>query len=298
MRRFMTQQDVKHPHLFRVGHMQFGSRKHPFITSTYDAADASYPYRVVFSDCDDADISAGELTQAEEEATATASLALMTPHRRRVRVLDLCSGTKSVARALRFFMPYAKVVTVDMDEQFFPTITADVRTWDALASFPPGYFDIVWASPPCTEYSFAKTTAQRDLETADTIVTACRHIIDVLRPKAWFIENPRGLLATRSCMQDIEDLRHELTYCMYGCDYRKDTHIWTNVPVVLDKCRRDNPCPHMQQLGYHPRVAQNGSSQGRPGVTRAELYTVPQRLLIKLFKAALRVKEDSKPQKK
>ena len=48
-------------------------------------------------------------------------------------------------------------------------IQIDIMDWDCR-DFPKGFFDVIWASPPCTEYSRAKTTAPRDIEGANEIV--------------------------------------------------------------------------------------------------------------------------------
>ena len=42
-----------------------------------------------------------------------------------------------------------------MSDKFKPTVVADILLWDYTV-FPSGHFDVVWASPPCTEYSRAK----------------------------------------------------------------------------------------------------------------------------------------------
>ena len=42
--------------------------------------------------------------------------------------------------------------------------------WDYQA-YNPKDFDIIWAPPPCAEYSIAKTTGARKLETNKTEIT-------------------------------------------------------------------------------------------------------------------------------
>ena len=61
------------------------------------------------------------------------------------RLLELFCGTKSVGRA--FEAAGWKVVSLDIVSKFKPTILCgDYTTF-------PGHFDMVWASPVCTEYS-------------------------------------------------------------------------------------------------------------------------------------------------
>ena len=61
-----------------------------------------------------------------------------------------------------------KCNVADIVSKFEPTILCDIRSWD-YATFP-GHFDMVWASPVCTEYSRALTTRPRRLLEGDTLV--------------------------------------------------------------------------------------------------------------------------------
>ena len=49
------------------------------------------------------------------------------------------------------------------------TIQTDIMNWDSQ-SFPKPAIDVIWSSPPCTEYSRAKTSEIRDIEGANNIV--------------------------------------------------------------------------------------------------------------------------------
>ena len=65
---------------------------------------------------------------------------------------------------------------------------------------------MVWASPVCTHYSRARTTAKtpRDLVWADSLVLRALEIIEYFKPRYWFIESPqKGLLKTRPLMLDL-----------------------------------------------------------------------------------------------
>ena len=74
-----------------------------------------------------------------------------------MKVLELFAGTQSVgkvARELGF-----EVVSLDRDMD--ADIKTDIMDWD-FKQYEPKHFQIIWASPPCTEYSRAKTTGVRD----------------------------------------------------------------------------------------------------------------------------------------
>ena len=83
------------------------------------------------------------------------------------------------------------------------TIKIDIMDWD-YTFFQPGDFDVIWASPPCTEYSRCKTRAPRDIEGANKIVKRTLDIMEYFKPKYWIIENPQtGLLKHQDIMMGI-----------------------------------------------------------------------------------------------
>lgn len=159
-----------------------------------------------------------------------------------MRCLDLFSGTGSVSRAL----PDAEVVTVDNCKKFNPTHLCDVLKFD-YKQYPVGYFDVIWASPPCTAFSVAKTHGERNLQLADSLAEKALEIIEYLQAPKWFIENPAyGMLRDRPYMQSIHS--HIVTYCMYGYLHMKPTRLWTNVNNFMPKkCCKDNRCPGFLQ---------------------------------------------------
>ncbi|KAK3280038.1 hypothetical protein CYMTET_12107 [Cymbomonas tetramitiformis] len=209
------------------------------------------------------------------------------------KILVLFCGTGSVERQFTKQFPNSEVVAVDIQPKWGPTHCEDIMRWD-YRQFRPGHFDVVWASPPCTEYSQAKTVGIRDLRAADRRVRRTLEIIRYLRPEAYFIENPKGRephgLHTRRCMSNLP-APHLVTYCKYGTAYRKPPHIWTNVPLrtPLRVCDSDTPCEFFRQHGRHEKVAQGRRAMRAGGVfakgmgARENLYGIPSALLKQLF---------------
>ncbi len=157
-------------------------------------------------------------------------------------VLELFSGTQSFSKSIIA----TQKVTIDILPKFNPTIQADILLWD-YTIYPPNYFTIIWCSPPCTEYSKAKTRGSRNLELADKCVKRCFEIIDYFKPKFWILENPAtGLLPMR-----MESLRPNLRsytadYCVYGKPYRKRTMFWSNLELKLKHCKGKGNCDQME----------------------------------------------------
>ncbi|HYE57319.1 MAG TPA: hypothetical protein VD948_02390 [Rhodothermales bacterium] len=102
-------------------------------------------------------------------------------------MLDLFAGRGGASRVMR--ERGWRVVTVDVDPAFGCDVTGDVRTfrWDG------GPVDLLWASPPCTEFAresmpWCRTGAVPDMN----LVCAALFAVDRIKPRFWVIENVRG----------------------------------------------------------------------------------------------------------
>jgi hypothetical protein len=104
-------------------------------------------------------------------------------------MLDLCAGLQGASKIMRAHG--WQVVTLDYDPSFGCDITADVRTWQYIGPRP----DLIWASPPCDEFSrefmpWSRTGKNPDM----SIVLACKQIINQANPRYWIIENTQGAI--------------------------------------------------------------------------------------------------------
>lgn len=107
----------------------------------------------------------------------------------RLRMLDLFSGSGAASRAAA--VRGWDVVRIDNGKGTAADIRADLATWEP----PPGEpFDLVWASPPCTQLSTA--SARRDVEAGLVLIVAALRIIRAVQPRWWVLENVHG--ATRA----------------------------------------------------------------------------------------------------
>lgn len=105
-------------------------------------------------------------------------------------MLDLFAGLGGASAAMRERGWH--VVTVDNEPRFNCTETADLAEWSWRGRTP----DLVWASPPCTEFSresmpWCRTGKVPSLD----LVNATRRIIRECDPTWWVIENVRGATA-------------------------------------------------------------------------------------------------------
>ena len=99
--------------------------------------------------------------------------------------------------------------------------------------------DLIWASPPCTAFSVAAIgknwvsgeTFTPKTERAELGIKIFRKTLDLIKSyedAIWYIENPRGKMRKAPDWNDIEQIRHTITYCQYGDSRMKPTDIWTN----------------------------------------------------------------------
>ena len=142
-----------------------------------------------------------------------------------------------------------------------------------------GDFQVVACSPPCTEFSRAKTTAPRDLQSADELVRVTLQIIRYLKPKTWWIENPRhGLLTTRDYMTELPYV--DADYCQYSnWGYKKPTRFWGSPDVVMRHLKLCDGI-HCENLhSRNPRKHRITLSSKNQNLPRHLKYRIPRSLI-------------------
>jgi len=150
------------------------------------------------------------------------------------RCLDLFSGLGGFSSAFRDSDEW-EVTTVEIDPEFGPDIQADV--FNLTPSDFDAEFDVILASPPCTQFSFACSSLERfvdgepqtdDAADAVALVYHTMGLIQGLNPDWWFMENPQGWLR-----QVIGDPEARVTYCQYGEQRMKPTDLWGDHPPTF-----------------------------------------------------------------
>lgn len=190
-----------------------------------------------------------------------------------MKVLELFAGTRSISKA--FEARGHSTYTVEWSRDFENiSLYADIGELSVkdIITLCDGIPDVIWASPDCTSYSVAGIYHHRRQDESGKLIPISdyakfcdkvnMHVLDLiaeLKPKYYFIENPRGALRKMDFMKDLK--RYTVTYCQYGDERMKPTDIWTNHPAPNFKppCKNGAPC-HVSA----PRGARTGT-QGLKG---------------------------------
>lgn len=198
-----------------------------------------------------------------------------------MKILELFAGTRSISKA--FERRGHETYSVEWNKDFENiTLYEDINnlTVERIIELCHGVPQVIWASPDCTTYSVAaishhrtrnEQTGNLDPKTAYATfcdVTNC-HVLDLIRelkPKYYFIENPRGGLRKMDFMKGLP--RYTVTYCQYGDTRMKPTDIWTNHPNPNFKppCKNGMPC-HVSA----PRGAKTGTQGIKGSALRSQI---------------------------
>jgi len=215
-----------------------------------------------------------------------------------MRILELFSGTGSVGKVAK---DKFNMEVISVDNVYDATFMSDILSWD-YKQYKPGYFDIIWASPPCANWSIlqyswigrknkkgviiTKEIIQEKInQEGKPLVDKTLEIIEYFKPKSWFIENPAS-----SKMKDYIKLPNVVvSYCKYSdWGYQKNTRIWTNVThFEPKKCSNKDPCDIINRHEEYPNRHKIHLGGVRCKTTREEKYRIPPLLVFDLLHATL-----------
>lgn len=192
-------------------------------------------------------------------------------------ILDLCGGTGSWSKPYKDAGYDVRIITLP-----------EYNVLHYIDIMPKKVYGIL-AAPPCTQFSFARTTAKtpRDFKGAMKVVKACLDIIWAARAegslKFWALENPQCYLRQFLGKPPLTFQPYE-----FGDRYSKQTDIWGyyNIPKkgrfteLTEKERMQSrwnlrPLPKLPE-GYIPVVEDN--RQARRAMT-------PQGFAVAFYKA-------------
>ena len=212
-----------------------------------------------------------------------------------MKVLELFAGSRSFSKVAEEFGH--KTYTTDIEPFEKIDRVCDIFDFARDSSIDQmlkefGKPDIIWASPPCTTFSVASISYHwkggkkayipktKEAELGVKIVYETIRLIYRLKPKYWYIENPRGVLRKLKVMNCnynkllSEHCRDTIWYCQYGDKRAKPTDIWNNDMgwIPREVCKNGNPDCHHEK-------APRGSRTGTQGLKDAyERSKVPYEL--------------------
>tara|TARA_R110000822_G_scaffold203068_3_gene340005 strand:- start:1621 stop:2238 length:618 start_codon:yes stop_codon:yes gene_type:complete len=192
--------------------------------------------------------------------------------------LDIFSGTHSVAKQL--IKEGHKCITLDLKDS---DINVNILEWD-YTEYPVGHFDYIHASPPCHLFSIARKCnlgkklkkhngkvftmemlIKEQIEEGLPLINKTLEILNYFKPKYYTIENP----ATGDMKKYIHHLPYtDVTYCMYGFEYKKATRIWNNFDFKGRYCDKSHK---------HINVCR---AKAKDGLTALQVrYRIPEELI-------------------
>lgn len=196
-----------------------------------------------------------------------------------MKTIELYAGTRSFSLVAE--KQGHRTFTTDYEEIDGQDLVADIHDLTAV-DFPYTKPDILWASPPCEGFSVASIganwtgghraykpksdTARRSID----LVKEALRMIEELKPKFYFIENPQGVLKKLDLLEHVPFM-HTVWYCKYGDMRAKPTNIWTNAQWFTPRpvCRNYK---YNKETGLiidrhcHHESARRGAKTGTQGI--------------------------------
>ena len=106
-------------------------------------------------------------------------------------MIDLFSGLGGASQAMK--ERGWEVIRIDINPQFRPDLCIDVR--DFLKCWDGRNPDLLWASPPCDEFSRAEKPWYEEDRPSRESLELVKVVFDIVRevnPRFWILENVRG----------------------------------------------------------------------------------------------------------
>lgn len=185
-----------------------------------------------------------------------------------MKVLDLCCGNFGWSKP--FIDAGHEVTGVDLEKKDIPDsvtfIQADIFDWE-----PNQHYDIILASPKCSEFSEIKRNCAHpyDERIGLDMVYRVMYLIMKIKPKYWVLENVKGL------SEFIDKPRDTVRY---GKRTRKTAYLWGNFPELGFFNEQIEFNSHM----WHDEPGWNMDVRARRG-------EIPQALARKMFQVMTHV---------
>lgn len=154
-------------------------------------------------------------------------------------MLDLFSGLHGASHAFRHH-PEWEVISIDNN----PALEA-THHWDISMSkmqiLELGWFDLIWASPPCVEFALHRLPFQPTPGKAPSmnLVKSAREIMDLMKPTHSIIENTKSgahfisplLGPPRQIMEPIYLWGEFPRFSVRRQHFKKDHDVWSTNPM-------------------------------------------------------------------
>ena len=156
----------------------------------------------------------------------------------KVKVIELFAGSGVMSEAFEALGYETFKVDMLQNKKGSIDLIGDVN--DLTPADLPSEPYVIWASPPCTSYSFARNKDPhfypggkpmcQEAHDSNALVMHTLDLIEQLNPTYWFLENPRAFLRMQPFMKQF--MRTTVRYCQYGEDFEKPTDIWGRFPIT------------------------------------------------------------------
>ncbi len=240
-----------------------------------------------------------------------------------MRCLELFSGTGSIGNV--FKKKNIEVISLDIENVFEPTILCDIMEWN-YKSYPPNYFDIITASPVCSNWSLLKKSwigrksksirpdggivCVNDIENdinkyGKPMVDKMFEIIEYFKPKYYWIENPSASQMWKYVKDKYQHLGlfyNRFDYCKYSTyGYKKPTIFATNFKLKIEPKLCNGNCDNMiiikntgnKRIPYrilHKNQIGNSKINNK-SISKYDKYRIPPELIEELLESIILFKK-------